>query len=241
RPPRLLERARRAPVGDIDRQLRATGVRSHVFFDLDGTLTDPRDGIVRCIAHALATLDRPIPSDRALESFIGPPLARAFEILLDTTDAALVRSAIAAYRARFTSIGILENRVYPEIPGALEVIASRGVTLCLVTSKPTVFARRILDQFELAPYFAAVYGPDLDDTSYTKATLVGRALASERIASDAAVMIGDRADDIEGARTNGVRSVGVTWGYGSRAELEAAGADVIVDTVPELLSSLGFA
>ena len=211
---------------------------SHVFFDLDGTLTDPRDGIVRCIAHALATLDRPVPSERALERFIGPPLARTFEILLDTTDGALVRSAIDAYRARFTATGILENRVYPEIPGALALLASRGVTLCVVTSKPTVFARRILDHFGLSAYFAAVYGPDLDDTSYTKSTLVGRALATERLAPDAAVMIGDRAEDVEGARTNGVRSIGVTWGYGSRAELEAAGADAIVCSVPELLSSV---
>ena len=211
---------------------------SHVFFDLDGTLTDSRDGIVRCIAHALATLDRPVPSERALERFIGPPLARTFEILLDTTDGALVRSAIDAYRARFTATGILENRVYPEIPGALARLASRGTTLCVVTSKPTVFARRILDHFGLSSYFTRLHGPDLSETSYTKATLVGRALESERLPPRAAVMIGDRADDIEGARSNGVRSIGVTWGYGSRAELEAAGADVIVSAVPELLASL---
>jgi len=213
-------------------------VTSHVFFDLDGTLTDPRDGIVRCIAHALATLDRPVPSERALERFIGPPLARTFEILLDTTDGTLVGSAIEAYRARFTATGILENRVYPEIPGALALLASRGTTLCVVTSKPSVFARRILDHFGLSSYFTRVHGPDLSDTSYTKATLVGRALESERLLPCAAVMIGDRADDIEGARANGVRSIGVTWGYGSRAELDAAGADVIVGAVPELLSSL---
>jgi phosphoglycolate phosphatase len=213
-------------------------VTSHVFFDLDGTLTDPRDGIVRCIAHALATLDRPVPPDRDLERFIGPPLARTFELLLDTTDAALVGSAIEAYRARFTSTGIFENRVYREIPGALAQLATRGVTLCLVTSKPTVFARRVLDHFRLSPYFARVHGPDLDDTTYTKATLVARALEAGRLPPHAAVMIGDRAHDIEGARTNGVRSIGVTWGYGSRAELEAAGADVVVDDVSELLSSL---
>jgi len=130
-----------------------------VFFDLDGTLTDPRDGIARCIAHALTTL---------------------------------------------------------EIPGALARLASLGHTLCVATSKPAIFARRILDHFELSAYFTRVHGPDLDDTRYTKATLVERALEADRLPPHAAVMVGDRADDIEGARTNGVRSIGVTWSYGSR-------------------------
>jgi phosphoglycolate phosphatase len=214
-------------------------VTSHLFLDLDGTLTDPREGIVRCIAHALATLKRPMPVDHALERFIGPPLARTFETLLGTTDDVLIRAAVEAYRDRFGSIGIFENRVYPEIPSALAVLTDRGFTLHLVTSKPGVFARRILDHFRLSTYFAGIHGPELDDMNQAKATLVGRALSTEHLAPDAAVMIGDRREDIEGARANGVRSIGVTWGYGSREELEAAGADLIVSSVPELLSSVG--
>jgi len=214
-------------------------VTSHLFLDLDGTVTDPRDGIVRCISHALATLKRPTPADHTLERFIGPPLPRVFETLLGTTDEVLVSAAIKAYRDRFSSIGLLENRVYPEIPSALSVLTGRGVTLYLVTSKPTVFARRILDHFGLSTYFTRIYGPDLDDMKYSKASLVGRALATERLAPGAVTMIGDRREDIEGAKANRVRSIGVTWGYGSREELEAAGADHVVSSVPELLVALG--
>jgi phosphoglycolate phosphatase len=210
-----------------------------LFFDLDGTLTDPREGIVRSIAHALATLERPIPTDGVLERFIGPPLARTFETLLETRDEALIRAAIEAYRRRFASIGIFENRVYPEVPSALSTLTARAFTLHLVTSKPNVFAHRILDHFRLSTHFTGIHGPDLDDMRSGKATLVGRALAVERLAPGAAVMIGDRGEDVEGARANGVRSIGVTWGYGSRAELEAAGADEIVSSVTELLASLG--
>lgn len=214
---------------------------AHLFFDLDGTVTDPRDGIVRCIAHALATLKAPVPVDHALERYIGLPLARIFETLLGTTDAIRVGSAITAYRDRFDAVGVLENRVVAGIPSALSALTARGITLYLVTLKPTVFARRVLDHFGLAPYFTRIYGPALDDLTCSKASLVDRALATERLAPGAATMIGDRREDIEGARANGVRSIGVTWGYGSREELEAAGADHVVGSVSELLAALGAA
>jgi len=214
-------------------------VISSIFLDLDGTLTDSREGIVRSISHALAILRKPSPPHHDLEPFIGPPIARCFEILLGTTDEGLIGAAIEAYRDRFSSIGIFENRVYPSIPSALEELTNRGFTLYLVTSKPTVFACRILDHFGLSPYFARVHGPELDDTKHTKALLIGRVLATEDLPASSVVMVGDRQDDIEGAKTNGVRSIGVTWGYGSREELEAAGADHIVDSVPELLGLVG--
>jgi len=212
---------------------------SHLFLDLDGTVTDSREGIVRCLSHALQTLEKPIPADGALQGCIGSPLARVFETLLGTTDEGIVRAAIAIYRERFSSIGILENRVYPDIPSALSVLVDHGFTLCLVTSKPTVFARRILDHFGLSRYFMQIYGPDLDDTMHSKATLIRRALETERLAPGTALMIGDRRDDIEGAAANGMRAIGVAWGYGSREELEGAGADHVVGTVPELLTWLG--
>jgi len=208
---------------------------SHLFFDLDGTLTDPRDGIVRCLAHALATLNRPVPPESELSRFIGPPLARVFEILLGTTDDALVESAVRIYRERFVPTGMFENRVYPDVPSALAALVDRGSKLCLVTSKPAPYARRILDHFELARYFVAVHGPALDELKHTKSMLVARALAGESISPRAAVMIGDRKEDVEGAKANGVRSIGVLWGYGSRSELEAAGADEIVASMHDLL------
>ena len=214
---------------------------SSIFLDLDGTLIDPREGIVRSLSHALTILQKRTPPHHDLERFIGPPLARSFEILLGTTDEGLISAAIEAYRHRFGSIGIFENRVYPGVPSALAELTNRAFTLYLVTSKPTVFARRILDLFGLSPYFARVYGPELDDMQCTKASLVGRVLAIEGLAPSSVVMIGDRKDDIEGAKINRISSIGVTWGYGSRGELEAAGADHIVNSVPDLLSVVGTA
>lgn len=213
---------------------------SHLFFDLDGTLTDPRDGIIRCIAHALTAMKATIPADDVLETFIGPPLALTFETLLGSRDEALLKRAINAYRERFTSVGIFENRVYPDISSALAAL-TKDFSMSLVTSKPGVFARRILDHFGLSRYFEAVYGPDLSEVRYTKASLIERALMRGPIAPATAFMIGDRKEDIEAAKANGVGSIGVTWGYGSRAELEGAGADHIVCSVAEMLSLLRMA
>src|SRR2546428_618254 len=125
---------------------------THLFLDLDGTVTDPREGIVRCISHALTVLKRPATPPEHLQRFIGPPLAQTFQTILGTTDEALIRSAIAAYRERFTSIGILENQLYPDIPAALALLTQRGFTLYLLTSKPKIFASRIVDQFGLSAY-----------------------------------------------------------------------------------------
>jgi phosphoglycolate phosphatase len=210
---------------------------SHLFFDLDGTVTDPREGITRSISHALSTLNRPVPALESLAGFIGPPLAQTFRTLLATTDDALIRSAVHAYRERFASTGIFENRVYPGIPTALEALASRGFQLYLVTSKPAVYAQRIVEHFALAKYFATIYGPALRDLNGDKVRFVRRALEAERLDPTTVAVIGDRKEDMVGARQNGVSSVGVTWGYGSREELE--GADHIVNSPSELVSWLG--
>jgi phosphoglycolate phosphatase len=164
---------------------------------------------------------------------------RRFEALLGTTDDAVVRSAIDAYRDRFTSTGILENRVYPEVPAALAELTERGFMLYLLTSKPHVFATRIVDHFRLSAYFARIYGPELGDLDGTKISLLRRALMREKLELRTAVVVGDRREDVVAARENGVRSVGVTWGYGSREELEGAGAEEIVDSVSDLVSTLG--
>lgn len=209
---------------------------SHLFFDLDGTVTDPREGIVRSISHALTAMNRMAPSPETLSRFIGPPLAKTFESLLATTDQSVIRAAIDAYRERFSTIGILENRIYPEIPATLKSLGDVGFTLYLVTSKPAVYAERIVEHFSLAGHFARIYGPALGDLNGTKVVLVRRALAAERLDPTAVAVIGDRGDDLVGARENGVRFVAVTWGYGSHNELE--GADFIVNSPMELKSPL---
>lgn len=209
---------------------------SHLFLDLDGTVTDPRDGIVRSISHALTQLNRAVPTPESLERFIGPPLAKVFESLLATTDQAMIRSAIEAYRERFAAVGIFENRVYSEIPSALDRLTHRGFVLCLVTSKPAVFAERIVEHFGLARHFARIYGPALDDLDEDKVSLIRRTLTTEQLDPSVVAVIGDRREDVIGARDNRARSIAVTWGYGSREEL--ANADEIVDSPAELVSLL---
>jgi len=196
-----------------------------LLFDLDGTLTDPRAGIVRSIQHALERLARPCPPEAALAACIGPPLRGTFGRLLATSDRELIERAMALYRERFAVVGLYENEIYADIPGMLDGLLGRR--MFVATSKPAVFAERIVRHFALDHHFAGVYGPDLDGRWDDKTDLLAHLLASERLAAEDAVMIGDRHADIVAAKANGVRSIGVLWGYGSREELLGAGADAV--------------
>ena len=211
----------------------------NLFFDLDGTLTNPEAGISRCIVHALETLGRVSPPTPALRDWIGPPLADSFRSWLGGADESLVREAIALYRERFEDLGMFENEVYAGIPESLAELCDRGFRLRVVTSKPTVYADRIVRYFDLAHCFAGIHGSELDGTRSGKGELVAHVLAAEGIDPATAAMIGDRSHDVRGARENGVRAIGALWGYGSRAELVAAGADVLVPSPSELGSALG--
>ena len=205
-----------------------------VLFDLDGTLTDPQVGIVRSIQYALRELGAPVPEHEALLQYIGPPLLPTFATLLGTDDPALTAAALEKYREHFRPTGMFENLVYPAIPAALAALRARNIPLFVATSKPAVFATEILQHFGLAQFFAGVYGSELDGTRANKAELIAYLLERERLDPRAAWMVGDREHDIIGARRNGVRAIGVLWGYGSRAELEAAGADLVIETPEEL-------
>lgn len=209
-----------------------------LLFDLDGTLTDPRDGITRCICQALETLEMPCPSEEALLSWIGPPLQRSFREHLGEENAHLVPAAMSAYRERFVRVGMFENAVYPGITEALFALRHCGWTLFVATAKPTVFAERILEHFGLRKHFTNVYGSELSGQHSDKGELIAHLLRSEGIAPDRATMIGDRAQDMLGARQNGVRALGVLWGYGSRTELEDAGAHQVFSEIPELVAAL---
>lgn len=207
-----------------------------LLFDLDGTLTDPREGITRCIRHAFAAVGEPCPSDDVLLQWIGPPLQRSFSDHLGEEAAHLVPSAIAAYRERFASLGMYENAVYPGIREALVTLRDVGWRLYVATSKPTVFASTILRHFELFDFFEKVYGSELSGERSDKGALIAHLLSSESMAPGHATMIGDRALDVWGARQNSVRAIGVLWGYGSLSELEGAGAHHILTRVPELVA-----
>ncbi len=204
-----------------------------VLFDLDGTLTDPYDGISRSVAHALAQMSKPALSIQQLRAFIGPPLQDCFSSLgLDNDDVAL---AVELYRERFSELGLYENQVYGGIREALQALVASGTTLALATSKPLPFAERILDHFDLTKFFTAVGGATLDDSRRSKADVIAFALDRLNVCAGDAWMVGDRAQDIIGAKEHGMSSVGVRWGYAEPGELEAAGADVIVSTPGELV------
>jgi phosphoglycolate phosphatase len=198
-----------------------------LLFDLDGTLTDPRPGLVASIRYALERLECPCPDDDGLTAYIGPPLRGTFAKLLQTSDVTRVEDAMRLYRERYGATGLFENDVYAGIPAVLEMLAAATSRRFVATAKPTVFARRIVDHSGLARHFAGVYGPELDGQFDDKRELIAHLLEHERVAADRAVMIGDRDTDVAAGRANGVRTIGVLWGYGSAAELRAAGADAL--------------
>lgn len=203
-----------------------------VCIDLDGTLTNPELGITRCIRHALAKLGREVSDDVDLTWCIGPPLQGSFERLLGSKrDAAL---ALDIYRERFGEIGLFENTVYAGIPEALAALGAAGERLFVATSKPTVYAARIIDHFGLAEYFEDVFGSELDGTRTDKTELLGWIIQRKALVAAETIMIGDRRHDIVGARNNGLRSVGVLYGFGSRDELVEAGADRLCDRPDEI-------
>jgi phosphoglycolate phosphatase len=207
----------------------------HLLFDLDGTLTDPFPGISRSLQHALVSLGRPAPAAESLRWCIGPPLQENLAILLGSNDSDLITAGVAHYRERFGSVGLFENKVYPGTETALAELVQQGHTLGVATSKHTVFARRIVNHFRLAKYFSAVDGCELDGTRRDKGDLIAHILRRDAVDASRAVMIGDLARDIFGARRNDVAGIGVLWGYGSRGELEIAGAIACVASPEELV------
>lgn len=201
---------------------------SAVFFDLDGTLTDPAPGITQSIQHALRLLDAPVPEQQELYWCIGPSLRQSFTTLLKG-DAGKAEQALTFYRERFSTVGLFENKVYPGIPDMLEALRTAGFTLYVATSKPQVYAERIMQHFGLASGMRRVFGPDLNGRRTEKAELLQQALEEEHLDRSECWMIGDRLFDIAGARACGLRNIGVLYGYGGREELVQAQADYLAE------------
>jgi phosphoglycolate phosphatase len=197
--------------------------------DLDGTLTDPVDGITRSLRHAMAALGRPVPDDTDLSWSIGPPLMENIRRLMPDADDATLWAGIAAYRERYGSVGKLENAVYPGIPEALDRLRAAGLTLHLATSKLELHARDILDHFGLASHFTTVHGSKPDGSHAVKAELIAHILGADGLDPAGLAMVGDRKHDVIGAARHGIPTIGVAWGYGGHAELSEAGAAVIVE------------
>ena len=209
-----------------------------ILFDLDGTLTDPREGITRSIAYALERMGAPVPALDDLTFAIGPPLRRSLAALIGDETPAQVERALAFYRERFADVGLFENAPYEGISEALGELASAGATLFVATSKPRVYAERIVRHFELERHFAAVHGCELDGTREDKRDLLGHLLPQHGLAARTAAMIGDRGADMVAARHHGVHALGALWGYGSRAELVEAGAETLCESPREIAAAL---
>jgi phosphoglycolate phosphatase len=199
----------------------------NILFDLDGTLTDPIEGMTRCFHYALERMSVPLPTPDELQLHIGPPLRGTFSLLLKTTDEAKVEQAVNLYRERFSEVGMFENQVYKGVPEMLASLQSSSKRLFVATSKALVYTNSILKHFELSGRFEGVYGSELDGRLAHKAELIRHVLANESLAPDETVMVGDRKYDITGAKENNCFAAGVTYGYGSAEELKVAGADYL--------------
>lgn len=209
----------------------------YLLFDLDGTLTDPKIGITSCVQYALRKMGIEEPDLKKLEPFIGPPLMDSFEEFYGFSEEQ-ARQAVAAYRERFSTIGLFENEVYPGIPQMLAKLQKKGKKMAIASSKPTIYVQQILEHFEIKQYFDVIIGSEMDGTRSRKEEVVEEALRQllqgGKASKNTTVMIGDRKFDIMGAKAYGLTGVGVCFGYAQEGELEAAGADYVVDTVEQL-------
>ncbi|MBR6567435.1 MAG: HAD family hydrolase [Clostridia bacterium] len=208
-----------------------------VLFDLDGTLTDPGLGITNSVAYALKRYGIEVQDREALYAFIGPPLNDSFKRYYNFSDEKAME-AIMLYREYFKDKGIFENEVYEGIIPLLKRIKESGRKIILATSKPEEFAVRILEHFGLAEYFDVVAGASMDEKRNKKGDVIKYALEKGGLTAENAVMIGDREHDVYGARENGIDTIGVLYGYGSREELEKAGAMYIAETVGDIYALL---
>ena len=206
----------------------------YILFDLDGTLTDPAIGITNAVMHALKKYGIAVSDRKELYKFIGPPLWDSFEKYCGFSKEE-ANTAVEYYREYYRDKGMFENQVYDGCEGLLKELKDNGKILIVATSKPEVFAEQILEHFGIAKYFTFIAGSTLDGSRVKKGDVIRYALESCKIIDGSqAIMIGDREHDIIGAKEMGLSSIGVLFGYGSRAELEEAGADFIVSTIEDI-------
>ena len=206
----------------------------YLFFDLDGTLTDSAEGITNCVEHALNKFGISVNDKSELRRFVGPPLVPAFMEFYGFSESD-AKQAVAYYRERFKDVGIFENRVYDGIPALLASLKSKGYKSVVATSKPEQFATRIIDHFGLADCFLLVAGATFDGKISSKQEVIEHAIRSLKIENFSDIlMIGDRHHDVDGAKSLGIDSLGVLYGYGNREELTEAGATYIAESVSDI-------
>ena len=208
---------------------------THILFDLDGTLTDPGEGITNSVMYALNKFGIKVEDRAELYKFIGPPLVDSFKEFYGFSDKKAWQ-AVEFYREYFGDKGLYENRVYKGIREVLEKLNAYGVKLYVATSKPTMYTLKILEKFKLLEYFEVVSGSAMDEKNSDKATIIKYAVDKGEIPCHQALMVGDRKFDILGAKANNMASVGVLFGYGGKEELTNAQATYIIETPEELLN-----
>ncbi len=203
-------------------------------FDLDGTLTDSNPGIINSVKYALNRLGREIPSEETLRKFLGPPLVYSFTEFCGFSEEDAIYAA-EIYRSRYKDFCVIENALFESVSEMLETLNKSGVTLAVATTKPENMAVRIAEHFGISRFFTAICGSEPDGSNGDKALIIRKALERCRETDlGQAVMVGDRFYDIDGARTVGLDSVGVLYGYGSREELESAGATYLASSAEEI-------
>lgn len=209
----------------------------NILIDLDGTLTDPKVGITTSARYGLAKVGHPIADSENIDWIIGPPLkASLAKILKVDAHADLAEQALLGYRERFSVTGLFENHLFDDVTSTLQELKKQGYKLFLATAKPEVYARQILQHFELLQYFDYPYGSELTGERTNKGDLIGYILEQEKLEPTECLMVGDREHDIFGARRFGIETIAVEYGYGSKQELDEAQPKARIQTFAELLN-----
>ena len=202
-----------------------------IFFDLDGTLTDSGEGIINCATLALEHYGLPVPSREEMRVFVGPPLDQT--LIKFGVPPEKAQEAIDVFRSRYLVVGKFENTPYPGIHQLLAKLKAQGHRLFVATSKPEETALEVLHKFELAEYFEVICGATMDGTRVHKADVITYLLDKIGTPEDI-LMVGDTEFDVTGAAAHGIKTIGVSWGYGEVADMERAGAIAIANTMDEL-------
>ncbi|MEB6678684.1 HAD-IA family hydrolase [Acinetobacter lwoffii] len=208
----------------------------NILIDLDGTLTDPKVGITTSARYGLEKIGHPISDEINIDWIIGPPLKASLAKILNVeADHVLAEQALMGYRERFAVKGLYENHVFEGVAETLAELKRRGYRLFVATAKPTVYAKQILEHFDLAQYFTDIHGSELNGDRTNKTELIQYILAQQQLQADQCMMVGDREHDIFGARHNGIETIAVSYGYGSQEELEVAQPKYKIDRFNQLL------
>ncbi|MFW1857838.1 HAD-IA family hydrolase [Acinetobacter defluvii] len=210
-----------------------------ILIDLDGTLTDPKEGITTSARYGLNKIGHPISDSENIDWIIGPPLKASLAKILgvDANDV-LAEQALLGYRERFAVQGLYENHVFDDVADTLDVLKSKGYRLFLATAKPEIYARQILDHFDLLKYFEYPYGSELNGERTNKGELIAYILEKEQLSPAECLMVGDREHDIFGARKNGIETIAVEYGYGSKEELDQAKPKTRIKKFAEIIKIL---